>query len=171
MACNFTPRGTRLNKEWDALTAGSMAHTASGMLLGGSVGFVDALTIIRMIGEYLVAPLPGGTFAAGDNCRVAIGIGVFSTDVVLAGAGSLPDPSSEAAYPWLFWKEHQFVFQLATPDGDEIDSTVRVAFDIRSMRKIKPQETLAFVSQYVDVGGTPPMTVFASATRVLVAGK
>ena len=88
-----------------------------------------------------------------------------------AGAGSLPDPGSEAAYPWLFWKQHQFVYQLPTSDGDEIDSSVRVAFDSRSMRKIKPQETLAFVSEYTDVSGALPMTVFGAAVRVLVAGK
>jgi len=96
---------------------------------------------------------------------------VVSSDAFAAGGGSLPDPgTTDPDYPWLYWAAHDFVFNSAALDqqlGEGV--SLRRSFDIRSMRKIKPRETLAVVVEYTDTIGAPPLTFSMAPTRVLVA--
>ena len=161
-------RGPRMPKHWHSIPSISLAFTSSSTLQGGSLALDGPWTVIRMLGSYLIAPTAGGTFVAGDAADIVVGIGVVSSDAFAAGAGSMPDPAGEPEYPWLYWKDTQFSL-LGAPAGDEALSTARVEFDIRSMRKIKPRESLAVVAQYADRSGNPPYTVRFGRTRVLVA--
>jgi len=63
------------------------------------------------------------------------------------------------------------VYQSATPDNDIPEMvTVRRQFDIRSMRKLKPRESLVWLVQYGDLSGTPSITTVCGQIRTLVAG-
>jgi len=92
---------------------------------------------------------------------------VISTDAFNIGASAVPDPLTDGAYPWLFWKVHAFHFGGVDPENAAEIASVRHSFDIRSMRKVKGNETLAFIFQYADSNGAPAMTLFAAQTRVL----
>ena len=159
--------GPRLAKQWDALPGISIAFTGDATSLGGSLPATASQTILRMMGEYTITPTAAP--AAGDEAQVTIGIGVVSTDAFAAGAGSVPDPTSEAEYPWLYWASH--------PIGRAVDASVdpanetlllRKSFDVKSMRKMKPRESLIFVAQYFNFTGDPPLTVLVGVTRVLL---
>ena len=122
-----------------------------------------------MLGEYVISPTAGATFAADDAATIGVGIGVVSTDAATAGAASVPDPIGEPDYPWLYWADIPFYFAGSGPGGDEITAHVRRQFDIRSMRKLKPRETLTWVFQYGNLVGNPPLSLNVANTRVLVA--
>ncbi len=161
-------RGPRQTKEWAAIPSISLAGTTNATILGGSLALLASQTVLRMIGGYVIHPENVAT--SGDRCKVTLAIGVVSTDAFDAGAASMPDPAGEAEYPWLYWAEHSFGFPKtlsATISGDSVSGVVRERFDIRSMRKMKPRESLAFVVQYVDLVGAPAMRILLSQTRVL----
>ena len=162
-------RSQRMNKRWDSLASVSQALTASGTSVGGSLAFTESSTVLRLIGEYGFFCTSAPT--ALDAAHLSFGIAVVSSDAVAAGAGSLPDPRDEAEYPWLFWAEHLFRAQSSTfaDTGSDGIMMLRRHIDIRSMRKIKPRETLVWVYQYLDGGGAPPLTLFNENTRVLIA--
>ncbi len=165
-------RGTRMVKQWDALAGIDLTLTASSTAIasGQLTNLVGAATIMRMLGRFLIIPNPGGAFVAGDECIVAFAIGIVSSDAFAAGSASVPDPNSEPDYPWLYWTSIPFHFATTTLDGSDIGASVRVAFDVKSMRRIKPRESLCAIAQYVDVAGTPPLALNVGATRVLLAG-
>jgi len=124
-------------------------------------------TVIRMIGEYIIAPTTAPV--ALDKVRMIVGIGVVSTDAATVGASALPDPGAEPDYPWLYWKDHPVQYASTEVDPAGEAGTVRASFDIHSMRKIKPRESLVFVFEYNNVNGDPPLTAGVGLTRVLVA--
>ncbi len=169
MARSFQ-RGPRMAKSWDAL--GGAAVTAftgvSTAIEAGTLARDEAWTVIRTIGEYLI--VPGAAAQVNDHCRLGIGIGVFSTDAVVVGGTAVPDPLDDVGYPWLFWAAHRFIFGSSgvLEDFGGIGMATRRWIDIKSMRKIKPSETLAIVFQYESDLGDPPMDMSASF-RVLVA--
>ena len=165
MAHGFT-RGQRQRKHWHDLPATLINLTASSTGAGGAFATVDPFTVLRMIGEYVIGPTSAPT--ALDACRVSVAIGVVSSDASAAGAASLPDPQDESDYPWLFWADHPFFFPVADADPDSAPTAVRRTFDIRSMRKIKPRESLQVVFQYGNITGDPPITVVMGQTRFLV---
>ena len=155
-------------KQWDILGGVNDAFTANEVAAGAALPFTLASTIIRMIGEYVLAP--GGTaVTTGDIADVTVAIGIVSTDAFAAGSAALPDPGDDTDYPWLYNKSHPFIFGGTSEDPNSAAASVRVAFDIKSMRKVKPKESLVSVFQYVDVAGTPPIDINMAFTRVLLA--
>ncbi len=171
MARTNTPRQA---KQWDSLPGTDQAMTADNTFAasGTLTQLADTpFTVLRMLGEYIIGPT--SVTVAGDRCDIGVGICVTSTDAFALGATALPDPLGEPDYPWLYWAAHTFNFPAATsgtagegPQG--LTGSVRHRFDIRSMRKIKPRESLSMVLQYADLSGTPPMTFVAGPIRVLV---
>ncbi len=161
--------GHRMPKEWAGMPGIELNFTADATQLGGSIAFATPATVLRMIGEYLVSPTDGGGFVNGDRADITVAIGVVSTDAFDAAA--TPDPASEPEYPWLYWADHPVFIPDSTPaERDDVVGSVRRTFDIRSMRKLKPRESLCWVVQYGDLTGTPPLTVGIGQTRVLLAG-
>ncbi len=162
-------RSTRMARHWHSIPSSGMAHTASGTLIGGSLALDGPFTVVRMLGHFIVVPLPGGTFVALDSALISLAIGVVSSDAVAAGAGSVPDPTGEPDYPWLYWAEKFFLLPSSSDDANSGEgSRWEVAFDIRSQRKMKPRESLVVVSEYTDSTGAPPMNIKMAQTRVLV---
>ncbi len=167
MARSFTARPARMPKHWDQLGAISQALTADATIISAGLSFDEGWTIIRLLGEYTVAP--SGATAQGDSAAIGVGIGVFSSDAVAAGAGSVPEPVNEAEYPWLYWADHRFFFGGTSVDPSPASASVRRAFDVKSMRKVKPRESLVMVVNYVDITGAPPLDFIGGGTRVLIA--
>jgi len=161
--------GTRMTKAWAAIPSVNVNFTSTAVALGGRIEITEPRTVLRMIGEYIVGPTSAPV--ATDLAKVAVAIGVVSSDAYSVGAGSVPSPGvvDEVEFPWLYWKEHTFYFAQNAADPASQIGSGRFAFDIRSMRKLKPRESLCWVAQYVDVFGAPPMTLSWSNVRVLLA--
>ncbi len=155
-------------KIWSFIPGVSQSVTADATFgAGGSLGGFTAHTVLRMLGEYVISL--NNAAVADDTLAITMAIGVVSTDAVAAGVGSLPDPGAEPDYPWLYWADHVFHFPITGPDMSVQSGSLRHSFDVRSMRKIKPRESLAFIGQYTDLSGTPPVQVITAQTRVLLA--
>ncbi len=164
MARQFS-RGPRSVKEWLSIPAINAGLVAAGTTGGAAVGFNAPATILRMIGEYTIGPTTNTV--ANDAMTLTVAIGVVSTDAATLGATALPDPFSEPEYPWLYYQSHQLIFPTTSADPRSAQSSLRHGFDIRSMRKVKPRESLVLFAEYTDLGGTPPIQWMVGVTRVL----
>ena len=167
MARNFPAR--RMTKEWNGLVSSASGLSGSTTVLMTSLIQTTAGTIIRMLGDFIIGPTPAGTFADGDHVEIGIGIAVLSGDAVTLGSSAMPDPVDEPGYPWLWRQSYKFLLSSALGLTFSELGGVRVSFDSRSMRKIKPAEALAIVVQYVDIVGASPMTVSIGNVRFLKA--
>ncbi len=159
-------RGPRMPKHWHAIPLSVNTFVANGSFIGGVLALDGPFTVIRMIGEYIIGPTSAP--AAGDKVELGIGIGVVSSDSAALGSTAMPDPIGEPGFPWLYQYAHNFHYPDTSLEDGAV-RTLRKSFDIRSMRKIKPRESLVVVVEYSDLVGTPPMTMDVSRTRVLVA--
>ena len=160
-------RGQRMQKHWHQLNGTVFAFTVDATALLGSLALDGPFTVLRMLGEYIIGPTSAPV--AADRAEISCGIGVVSSDAAAVGATAMPDPRDEADFPWLFWASHELLFPTTTADPSALVSSVRRTFDIKSMRKLKPRESLVFVAQYVDKGGAPPVSIVSAVTRILVA--
>jgi len=160
-------RGPRMPKHWHAIPGFEASLTVNATVLGGALAsLLTPFTVIRMLGEYVICADAAPT--AQDNCSIGVGIGVVSTDAAAIGSTAMPDPIGETEFPWLYWAEHDFFFNEASLVGNDA-RVLRRSFDVRSMRKIAPRQSLVMIVQYADTAGAPPMQITASQTRVLVA--
>ena len=158
--------GVRLTKQWAGTSFGVAGFTAAGTEIGGLLAFTEAQTILRMIGEYTIqATLAPVAF---DAVTITVGLAIVSSDAATLGATAMPDPGSEPSYPWLYWRAHGMRWGSTDIQSDDGSGYLRQQVDIHTMRKVKPRETLIWVFQYADRGGTPPVNVVSEATRVLV---
>ncbi len=156
----------RKDKGWSFYAGGNIAFTVNNTIAaGGSFATTESITVMRLLGEYIIVPTSAPS--AGDMARISIGIGKLSDDAV--AASTLPEPDDEGNFPWLYFASHPFFFGTTSADPSSAGASVRVRFDIKSMRKLKARESLVTVLQYVDVAGAPPLTVHSGVTRVLVA--
>ena len=75
----------------------------------------------------------------------------------MAGAGSMPDPSAEPEYPWIWFGETM----LYSPNANFADPMInqRLEIDSKAMRKFKPGQALTIIAQYVNLVGTPGVRV------------
>ncbi len=156
----------RLTKEWSSIPASVIAFTSAGTAALGVIDFNEAATVLRMLGEYTLTP--SGSTVALDAAVITVGIGKVSTDAATLGATALPDPGSEPNFPWLYWASHSVFFGGTSVDPNSEAATIWHSFDVRTMRKFKPRETLQMVAQYDDVNGAPPVRLNPGITRVLV---
>ena len=161
-------RVPRKEKMWGSILGQSLAMTADGTFGVAGTGFSSSQTVLRMLGEYLISAT--GTILAGDAATITCAIGKISSDAFALGPTAWPDPAGEPDYPWLYWASHPVRWPEggAPVQGREIPGVVRHSFDIRTMRKFKPRETLVFVAQYADRVGTPPVTLEVGQIRVLM---
>ena len=125
-------------------------------------------TILRLRGSWFAAF--NAATVSQDEARITAGVCVVSTDAAAVGSSAMPDPASDADYPWL-WIEPISMFSPFVLDGTAADNgghlpMYRGVIDSKAMRKIKPNQSLAWILQYQDVTGTPAVRVGA-ATRVL----
>ena len=157
------------SKQWRSLGANSTNMTASATTLMGTLAFTDAQTVLRMIGGWQVGPSGTAAFVAGDSAEIVVGIGIVSSDAAGVGSAAMPDPLTDEPFPWLYWKHTTLWFPTTATDPNVPTASKCFDFDIRSMRKVKPRESLVFVAQYFDVAGAPDLQFQQFGTRVLVA--
>ena len=159
--------GPRRSKEWTSILGFDTAFTSDGTSVTAGFTPGQAVTILRMIGEYSIIPLNAPV--ATEISTITVGIGVVSADAFALGSAAMPDPGGEPEFPWLYWAAHKFQYSNVSTDPSQAGGSVRRSFDIRSMRKMKPRETLAFITQYGQQAGTVDLRISAGQTRVLVA--
>jgi len=162
-------RTPRREKTWLTLPAIFGDLSSFGEIGGSRLDFSGPTTVIRMIGEYLITSR--ATLAAADQARVAVGIMKVTTVAAAVGIAALPGPASNPELPWLFWKEHAFrATGTGSDNGDQVNGiSVRHAFDIKTMRKFAASTSLVFLTEAINVAGSPPMDISVAQTRVLFA--
>ncbi len=158
----------RMAKDWFSLPAAAAGFSGSVTTLMSTLQIVQAQTVMRMIGEYIITATPGATLVDGDHVEVACAIGVVSGDAATAGSTSMPDPIGEPPYPWLYYMSHKFLF-TDNDDGSSQAQSLRHSFDIRSQRKLKSNQALVFIAEYGDIVGAPLVTLSTGTVRVLMA--
>jgi len=167
MTRNFS--GTRVRKQWGSVGS-SIINTASTNTTGIVAGFLardESFTVMRLIGEYWIAP--GAANVINDVMAISIGIGVVSVDAATLGGTAMPDPGTEPEYPWLYYGCH--LMRMASANQDALGDpsmALRRTFDVHSMRKVKPREALVVVFQFEDINGSPTYDLGWCKTRVLV---
>ena len=169
------PRGNfpaRRSKEWGFIASEQTALSATATVIIGSLAFQLPRTILRIMGEYVICP--SGATVSADLATIGVGLGVVSTDAAAAGGASLPDPNAEFDYPWMYVASHQMFFSAATSStaGEGAQGaapSVRKSFDVKSMRKVKPRESLALIIDYTDITGAPPLQFLNGSIRILLA--
>ena len=157
----------RKTKSWFGIVGSPHSFTTDDTDFGNGFSVGSTFTIMRMFGEYTISATSAPT--ALDNCRIGVGIGIVSADAFALGETAAPDPSVEFGYPWLYWRDHPMFFAFTDPDSASASASVRVSYDVKGMRKIRQDQTLAHVIQYQDVVGAPPVTVVMGGTRILLA--
>ena len=170
---NGRSRGPRMRKHWAGGVGNGFdfagASTQVLQQLGGTGGVDDAFTVLRMLGEYTI--FPTAALVAGDEGTLCVAIGVVSSDAATVGGTAVPDPITEPAYPWLYWASHPIGSNGTLEESALANMSVRRSFDVKSMRKLKPSESLVTIAEYENVGtgGNPPLTLILGGLRVLVA--
>ncbi len=160
-------RSQRMQKRWTQITGSTFGMTVNATFAGGGLDFTEAQTVLRMLGEYILVPTSIPT--AGDHGTYTVGIGIVSSDAFALGSTAMPDPITEPDFPWLYWASHDVLSRTAEQDPSSPGAALRHSFDIRSMRKVKPRETLVFVGQWSIAAGAPEWTAGNAPVRVLVA--
>ncbi len=161
-------RGQRQRKHWHDLEGARGTFVADAIILMATFASEagDPYTVLRMFGEYAIAPTTAPV--ATDSCLITLGVGVVSTDAATLGGTAMPDPEDEPDYPWLYWMSHALHFPTTSVDPSVASGSVRKSFDVGSMRKVAPRQSLVVVAQYSDIIGTPPITVTMGSFRFLV---
>ena len=154
-------------KEWNAIP-GLETQATTDQVIATALAFSFPASILRMVGAGGLVMLDE-TKQVDDIASIGFAIGVVSSDAFTAGAGSLPDPLGEPEYPWMYWTRttlHSFV--AAAEEG--LGSTVYrfPPFDSRSMRKIKPGQSLVQVIELGGLVGAPTVVMDLESTRVLI---
>ncbi len=158
------------SKAWSGLgsAANAFGSSATALILSVAQGTAPS-TILRILGNWFVQPTPGGTIAALDAAEVCLAVGVVSTDAAAVGSTAMPDPITEEGYPWLYWKS--FFYQASDAAIPEVGSTPGGGHffdvDVKSMRRVMPNQSVVVIAQYLDNSGTPPLTVHWSGARIL----
>ena len=155
-------------KSWSSLLAFATEVNANGTIAGSAIDFLEPATVLRMVGGGGLVMFDA-TQQAGDSLNLAIGIGVISTDARVLGSTAVPDPNGDPEFPWLWWQQYNLESQLAAASTSEGPSMVRMPyFDSRSMRKVKPSESLIMVLEVFGAVGGPQTIIEIPAVRVLI---
>ena len=169
MARNFGG-GKRMAKHWHSLGSNILNATSADVtgLVANFLSDDEPFTVLRILGSWGYGP--GVVNVINDTAALTYAIGVFSSDAVAVGGTAVPDPEDEPGYPWLYYKSVLFEQTIAAQDSGG-DPRISRFFDInvKSMRKIKPRESLAIVFQFRDINGALLVHFNAECCRVLVA--
>ena len=153
-------------KEWSNTLVSAFSTAVAQTNVGGTLLFLGPATILRCRG--FVQASFDATVQVGDRMNIAFGLGVFSSDAVTAGAGSLPDPFAEPEFPWMWWGTMRLSAEVAAGSQSWGTASQRLEVDTKAMRKIKPGQSLAWVSETSGPVGAPTTDVTFGITRVLI---
>ncbi len=147
--------GSVHNKEWTVSCAdGTDLDLAIGAVVAFNMFTADeAETILRTRGR--IQGVQDSTMV-NESATVAVGLAVVSARAVAAGAASLPRPSTEGSYPWL-WYGWLLTSAFAGVNVGDSAQSDRLEVDSKAMRKIKETEVVALVFEVCesnDQGGS-----------------
>ncbi len=145
------------------LGAGATAQIGS---VNQGFGFSDRVTIARMRGNIYVAMDPG---AAGDTILVGCGLIIVNTNAfTTGGVTSMPTPLTDMDAAWMW---HQLIplgpTQAGTASETAISQNFRAEIDVKAMRKVTTEQSLAFVWEGQIDAGAPTYDALA-AVRFMV---
>ena len=104
VARQFVRRGRTIDfKAWIAIPSHETQFTANATVVLAGIGFTGPGTILRSRGRLQVSL--DSTQVLDDRAKVAVGLGLISTDAFDLGSSAVPDPSGDVDYPWLYWTE------------------------------------------------------------------
>ena len=130
-------------KQWDGIPGILRDSASEGTATGGGLSFVQSVTILRCRTSVILQF--DETRQAGDQMDVGLGLAIVSTDAATLGATAVPDPLEEPEFPWLYWVD-QHLECINTGSTYDPGSSLRWEVDTKAMRKVKPSETLIWVS-------------------------
>jgi len=164
----FSRPGKKIDfKQWTSAPGLISSITTIGTILSGSLQFSSPFTILRVRGH--VAAFFDSTKQLTDLMILTYGLGIISTDAFTAGTGSVPDPSGEPEYPWLWWNQIRLDGLLANTQSESWGpSSLRLEVDTKAMRKVKPGQTLVMIAQATNVVGAPETLIDIGQMRVLL---
>ena len=154
--------GRRADYEWVLSTVAGAVSAGGSAAPAGVLTTSRTITVNRVRGE-LLASIDAPT--DGDRCILAAGIIVASADALAAGATSLPHPIDDGNAPWLW---HGFIPLLAQAANLEHTVAGRLMIDLKAMRRMKPNEVLAFTLAIDSLAGTPAID-FVTGMRILAS--
>ena len=146
--------------------------SADGVTAGAGFLSASARFTIRRVRGVIIASL-NGTLAGSDHVRIGIGLAVFSTDSVVAGGASLPEPLGDPAFPWMWWREISLRMPGSSTNATWVNpggwglAAQQIEVDVKAMRIIRPDQSLAWVIQYSNTSGNPPVALDFGIHRVL----
>ncbi len=162
-------RSGRMTKQWLVANASDqfiMANNTVGAF--GGINFSGAGTILRTLGEYIIAPTAAPV--AADSAVIGVGVIVIGEDNFASGtASTLPEPIEDGEAPWLYRMVHPLFFGGTDPQSGNGAAYVRQLVDVKTMRRVRGDQTLGVIVQYSDVTGTPPLTWTMGSFRYLLA--
>ncbi len=136
------------------------ASSASKVAFGTAQTSSGGVTIIRIRGHYQV--YCNAVAAVSDRVRWGLGIGIITSDALAVGAVAIPGPLDDIDWGGWMWHETGWVGGIAFFGPGVIQGVI----DSKSMRKIKPNESVVGMLEVADEDGT--VVVQASlATRML----
>ncbi len=153
-------------KSWTSILTDVSTVTASGTTAGAGFSVGSTSTILRIRGY--VQAMFDSTVQVGDLILLTFGLGVVSADAFAAGAASLPDPSGDPDYPWLWWGQMELRSEVAAGPTSWGPSAQRLEVDSKAMRRLQQAQTLAWVIQATEAAGAPTTLIRIGQTRVLV---
>ena len=155
-------------KTWFGMPSLRQSFSTDGTrLASGSLAFSSTSTILRVRTPEIMAFLDN-TQQAGDIIDLTFGLGIFSTDAVTAGAGSMPDPQVEADYPWLWWGSIHLEGDAAASFQGLGTSVVWIHPDTKAMRRVRAGQSLTWVVEAGQASGAPTTILFVGQSRVLI---
>jgi len=157
----------RKTKTWFGIGGSTHSFTVNDTDFGAGMSVGETFTIMRVLGEYTIGPRAAPV--ALDVAQIDLGLAIVSSDAFALGETAAPDPVDEFGYPWLYWASHKMFFGTNSIGPASDQAMLRRSFDVRGMRKIRQDQTLAWIVQYSDINGAPPLSVEVAGSRVLLA--
>ena len=156
--------------EWANLfvTSRVLAGTAVATLGAVAEGITPSTkqTVARCRGEAMVVFDPG---AAGDTMIVGLGLAVVTVNAfVVGGALAMPSPIDEPQSGVFLWHKLFMLGPVQGSSGDDrsVNGNDRIEIDAKAMRKMDPEDVLAFIWDARVLAGAPTYDSVASV-RVL----
>ncbi len=160
----------RRSPEWSGLMVRSVNEgqgttQSLGSVVAVGIAALVNQTIVRLRGSVHVRFIPG---AVDDAQVLGCGLMLVNSDAFVAGSASVPSPVEDLDAAWIW--HHLFTLAPAleaTGSDDSLALWHTIEIDSKAQRKFKPNETLCFMWDSLQLAGTPTADGTA-AIRTLV---
>ncbi len=166
-------RSKRRKAEWadtmvrTRITTGGATQSVGAIAVGGA--FTESVTIARVRGNVLVSLDVG---AIADSAIVGLGLIVVKENAfTVGGSASMPSPTDDMNSSWLYHQLFQLGIGVGTAQVNDLGALVaRAEIDVKAMRKVGPDDILAFIWDAIILAGSPTFDGMAAVrTMALLA--